>query len=106
MAVSLYLMSEAKRSRLMRLTAEVLRLRLMQANLMATGSKQAMVQRLLDHAEDNITLDQEEQSDPTTPVGQSDSEQDHERRVPARRSSLSLQSSSSTPQRGGSRSLQ
>ena len=98
-------MSKAKRSRLMRLTAEVSRLRLMQANLMATGSKQAMVQRLLDHAEDNITLDQEEQSDPTTPVGQSDSEQDHEHRVPARRSSLSSQSSSSTPQRGGSRSL-
>eukprot|EP00731_Ephydatia_muelleri_P017297 Em0010g395a len=89
----------------MRLTAEVLRLRLMQANLVATGSKQAMVQRLLDHAEDNITLDQEDQSDPATPVGQSDSEQDHERRVPARRSSLSSQSSSSTPQRGGSRSL-
>ena len=98
-------MSEAKRSRLMRLTAEVLRLRLMQANLVATGSKQAMVQRLLDHADDNITLDQEDQSDPATPVGQSDSEQDHERRVPARRSSLSSQSSSSTLQRGGSRSL-
>ena len=68
-------MAEAKRRQLMRLTAEVLRLRLMQANLVATGSKQAMVQRLLDHAEDNTTSDQEEQSDPATPVGPSDSEQ-------------------------------
>ena len=104
-SVSLYLMSKAKRSRLMRLTAEVLCLRLMQANLVATGSKQAMVQQLLDHAEDNITSDQEEQSNPATPVGQSDPEQDHECRVPARRSSLSSRSSSSTPQRGGFRSL-
>lgn len=60
----------------MRLTEEVLRLCFMQANLVATSSKQAMVQRLLDHAEDNITSDQDEQSDPATPVSQSDSEQD------------------------------
>eukprot|EP00731_Ephydatia_muelleri_P028107 Em0019g980a len=40
-------MSESRRKSLMRLTKEVLRLRLMQANLVATGNKKNMVQRLL-----------------------------------------------------------
>ncbi len=42
--------SDARRKSLMRLTKEVLRLRLMQANLVATGNKQTMVQsRLIEH---------------------------------------------------------
>ena len=42
-------MSDARRRQYMRLKAEVLRLRLMQANLVASGTKQTMVERLLSH---------------------------------------------------------
>ena len=93
-------MSETRRNRLLRLTAEVLRLRLMQANLVVTGSKKAMVQRLLDHTEESTASDQEHSdADPATP-----SDAEHHL-VPARSSSPSSRSSSSTPPRGGPHSL-
>ncbi|KAL5469062.1 hypothetical protein EMCRGX_G030254 [Ephydatia muelleri] len=47
-------MSDARRKSLLWLTAEVLRLRLMQANLVSTGNKQAPVERLLEY-EDSIS---------------------------------------------------
>ena len=47
-------MSDARRKSLLRLTAEVLRLRLSQANLVSTGNKQALVERLLEY-EDSIS---------------------------------------------------
>ena len=47
-------MSDARRKSLLRLTAEVLRLRLMQANLVSTENKRALVERLLEY-EDSIS---------------------------------------------------
>ena len=47
-------MSDARRKSLLWLTAEVLRLRLSQANLVSTGNKQALVERLLEY-EDSIS---------------------------------------------------
>ena len=47
-------MSDARRKSLLWLTAEVLRLRLMQANLVSTGNKWAPVERLLEY-EDSIS---------------------------------------------------
>ena len=44
-------MSDARHKSLLRLTAEVLRLRLSQANLVSTGNKQALVERLLEYEE-------------------------------------------------------
>ena len=42
-------MSDARRRQYMRFKAEVLHLRLMQANLVTSGTKQTMVERLLSH---------------------------------------------------------
>ena len=47
-------MSDARRKSLLWLTAKVLRLRLMQANLVSTRNKQAPVERLLEY-EDSIS---------------------------------------------------